>query len=542
MMSHAVALKGSGELQRKYRRKPRAAYMSIWCRGKPITHEELFHYTNGRFLADEKNQFDRRYVKFNLQALCDVAAAAGDTTSSITTIEKLEGGFSKALLMTKKDGHKVIAKIPCRIAGPAFVTTASEVGVLEYLKRYTTIPVPRVFSWYSDSFNPVGAEYIVMEKAPGVPLFERRGKMLDIEKLELIKQLTQLEAQLLAMRFPAYGGLFLRSDSGRFERCRELQDSLFCVGPSPERSFAEPTSFQGPWDALSDLGVAIANREISRIKSRPEHKKPSPTCALLEMVTGVMKRLDLNPVLAQVSQPTLWHTDLHMGNIFVDPADNSRITTLIDVQSQSILPLFLQAQWPVFLKPPHNYPQGIVQPQLPVDFETYKDNEKAAARQEWEQAKAAKAYEVSTILQNKIANKAMNIPRVFRELFIRAGEASDVASGAVPLRECLIEIFQNWADLGFTGDCPYSFSKEEISMHEQEFADYREWNDLQQAVMQALDTDAEGWVAPQVDFEMRKRQNRELLDLYLKEVKASGEMSTKQGRSMWPFPMETVVV
>lgn len=80
-----------------------------------------------------------------------------------------------------------------------------------------------------------------MEKAAGVPLFERWGAMPDIEKLELIKHLTQFEAQLSALSFPAYGGLYLKSDVDSVE-CRDLdkdidQAGLFYIGPSPERSF-----------------------------------------------------------------------------------------------------------------------------------------------------------------------------------------------------------------------------------------------------------------------------------------------------------------
>ena len=71
-------------------------------------------------------------MKFDVDALCDIAAAAGGHLSRITTIEKMEGGFSKALLMKKANGIEVIAKIPCRIAGPTSLTTSSEVGVLEY--------------------------------------------------------------------------------------------------------------------------------------------------------------------------------------------------------------------------------------------------------------------------------------------------------------------------------------------------------------------------------------------------------------------------
>jgi hypothetical protein len=50
----------------------------------------------------------------------------------------MEGGFSKALRMTKEDGTEVIAKIPCPNAGPASYTTASEVAVMKYGKCHSS--------------------------------------------------------------------------------------------------------------------------------------------------------------------------------------------------------------------------------------------------------------------------------------------------------------------------------------------------------------------------------------------------------------------
>jgi hypothetical protein len=99
--------------------------------GIPIFREDLFAYTNGHFLVDEGRQLSRRYVRFDLDALCNTAATVGDP-SRVTAVEKIEGGFSKAFLMKKANRTEVIAKIPCRIAGPLSLTTAGEVGALEY--------------------------------------------------------------------------------------------------------------------------------------------------------------------------------------------------------------------------------------------------------------------------------------------------------------------------------------------------------------------------------------------------------------------------
>ncbi|GAM87917.1 hypothetical protein ANO11243_059450 [Dothideomycetidae sp. 11243] len=104
--------------------------------GAKISHEDLFRYTNGRFLVNEREQTAKRFVKCDLEALCDAVAASCSSYSSIVAVDKHEGGFSKAFVMTKADGTEVVAKIPCSFAGPPILTTACEVGILEYSKAY----------------------------------------------------------------------------------------------------------------------------------------------------------------------------------------------------------------------------------------------------------------------------------------------------------------------------------------------------------------------------------------------------------------------
>lgn len=426
--------------------------------------------------------------------------------------------------------------------------------------------MPRVLSWSSDSSNAVGAEYIIMEKAAGVPLFQLWGTMTEFEKLQLIKNLTKLEAQLAAIKFPAYGGLYLRTDMSRSNRALDGDidpSQSFCIGPTCDRAFdtdVTPESNRGPcafprlFDAshaelylgysLSDFGVSIAQRELFRISRENQQSQSNyykgtvdQQRQLLQVAVGVMERLDSNDLLRNACQPTLWHTDLHMGNIFVAPDECSRIVSLIDFQSTSVLPAFLQAQWPIFLKPPQNYDyvKGIFQPKLPDDFDQLDEESRILALREWAQVKLAKAYEVSTYLEDKPAHNAMNVPRVFRELFIRCGEVSEV--GIVPLRACLMEIFQNWAGLGFSGDCPYSFSQAEIDQHERQFAQYRAWHEVRSLAEECLDTDAEGWIAPHLDINEKRRQNEELMALYIEKV--AGERSAEEAKAMWPFYSET---
>ena len=220
----------------------------------------MFKYTNGRFLANEKKALDRRYVTFDIDRLCAIAASTGQH-SPVCAIEKMEGGFSKALLLRKEDGSEIVAKIPFSIAGPPKYTTASEVAVLQYRKHsvtdeltlcsrlmastvntHTQVSVPRVLAWSSDPSNPVGVEYIIMEKAPGIQLFKAWDDMSDADQFSLVLKLTKLEGQIAKIRFPASGSLCLRESMGDSDAYVSLDSEIdpsgqFCIGPSCERGW-----------------------------------------------------------------------------------------------------------------------------------------------------------------------------------------------------------------------------------------------------------------------------------------------------------------
>lgn len=106
--------------------------ISLTSHGEPIQCEQLFEYTNGRFLVNEKHEISKRYAKFDLEALCTVVSSLPSVSSPISKIDKLEGGFNKALLITAENGKEIIAKIPCPSVVPAEYSTASEAASLEY--------------------------------------------------------------------------------------------------------------------------------------------------------------------------------------------------------------------------------------------------------------------------------------------------------------------------------------------------------------------------------------------------------------------------
>lgn len=141
----------------------------------------------------------------------------------------------------------------------------------------------------------------------------------------------------------------------------------------------------------------------------------------------------------KVSEPVLWHTDLHMGNIYVSEEDPANIVSLIDWQSIVVSPLFFQARFPEFLPVEEDYALGTSEfPKLPQNYDEMKADDKEYAEYKLKEAKLAKVYELSSGSKNNQAYKALRIPSFLRELFIRCGEVSE--EGMIPLRVCLIEL------------------------------------------------------------------------------------------------------
>jgi hypothetical protein len=91
------------------------------------------------------------------------------------------------------------------------------------------------------------------------------------------------------------------------------------------------------------------------------------------MTKDVMSMMDNKSLLfSKLSEPVLWHTDLHMGNIYVSHEDPVKIVSLIDWQSIVVSPLFLQARFPEFLPVDETYILGTQDfPQLPLTSTTW---------------------------------------------------------------------------------------------------------------------------------------------------------------------------
>lgn len=135
------------------------------------------------------------------------------------------------------------------------------------VKQHTSVPVPEVYAWSSDPTNPVGAEYIIMEKAAGILLFKIWGEISLSDKLELVKRLTAFERELCSLQLPAYGSLYLRSFGGGLPNFKPLgieadPSQSYCVGRSADRVYA-PEDVEG---LNIDLGPCKHSLVVSLVR------------------------------------------------------------------------------------------------------------------------------------------------------------------------------------------------------------------------------------------------------------------------------------
>lgn len=256
---------------------------------------------------------------------------------------------------------------------------------------------------------------------------------------------------------------------------------------------------------------------------------------LLQKVLSILLVLSQDPRVTQAQTSVLWHTDLHLGNIFVSHEDLTLISGIIDWQSAQAAPTLIQARFPEFLQPPKNYIPGATAPSLPDNFDELDADEKAKATEENELASQSKYYEMSCLAYNKHVYDAMKLDRRLWEPFT----CSQLSSGGslVPLRNSLVRIFLDWHILGLPGHCPFKFTEEELRRHHDQVQRYEDRKYLWDIAKFQLCTDDSGWV--QVDrWEMTNKMNEYLFDMYIETL--SEELSPQGAAKQWPFPPKGV--
>jgi hypothetical protein len=97
--------------------------------------QDLFNYTRGHFVCNEKHEMLQRHVRFDVNELARCAAEAVGAKTCVGIAKYPDGMYNKSMLLTMDDGSRVVAKVPNPNAGLPHLTTASEVATMDFVNQ-----------------------------------------------------------------------------------------------------------------------------------------------------------------------------------------------------------------------------------------------------------------------------------------------------------------------------------------------------------------------------------------------------------------------
>ncbi|KIM43715.1 hypothetical protein M413DRAFT_387255 [Hebeloma cylindrosporum] len=266
--------------------------------------------------------------------------------------------MNRVFSLSFDNGVEFIAKIPFYIAGPKHFSTASEVATLDYLRTELGVRVPNVRAWCSRAEStPVGTEYIMYDKIPGVPLYQHETE-LPMEKdpyVDILPPIQSLESALARIYFSQIGSIYYKADVSESLRDRPLYDDMplsansarFCIGPTVNCEFwrgerATLDIDRGPWSDVHSYMFALAACARASISASPDPSTDDEYLRLISVYESMV------PHIAPLrTEYILAHPDLHASNIITtETTDPCKITGIIDWQGALIAPYYAQLSTP----------------------------------------------------------------------------------------------------------------------------------------------------------------------------------------------------
>ncbi|KAI4120213.1 MAG: hypothetical protein LQ338_007177 [Usnochroma carphineum] len=464
-------------------------------------------------------------------------AAESVGSKSCRNVEKYqEGQYNKVFLVTTEDGKEVIAKVPQPNAGRPHFTTASEVATMDYARNVLDLPVPEVYAWNSKaSTSSVGAEYIIMEKAPGVELGCVWPKLHGKQRIKIVKQLIHFQKRFTASTFSGIGSLYYAESledgvssisvgEGTLKAASSSKN--FVLGPITDERFfeegrGEVACGRGPCtlvilgliftplilfsgSSTEDYLVALGLHELSYVRCAKKPLSPgifggpggyqpsiAGKVAALEDYVKIARYLPLKE--PAFTAAVLWHDDLHSGNIFVHPDDPSQITSIIDWHTAYISPLIRHRLWPALLD--FEGPKPLLgwvgdarkAPELPANYQELSGEEQKDAEALVRQQSSYKLFEIYSAKENPNVSRALLHQPTPRCHLI--DYAAITAHHTEPyVKALLIELVDAWERIvGPEGpSCPLHYSEHERKIRAKELNMWSDCCDLLDSVNDSL--------------------------------------------------------
>jgi hypothetical protein len=210
---------------------------------------------------------------------------------------------------------------------------------------------------------------------------------------------------------------------------------------------------------------------------------------LLDACSKTLKFLVSLPEVQDAARPILFHPDLHTRNIFVDETDFTKVTGIIDWQSATVSPAFVYAA---------DTPDFAAKLELDKTLEiSAKEEASADSNSPLARMQADADFCMRTwAAVEQVHQGYREAGRLGQTLlsFLAAGHCGWLKDPTT-LQVLLLNLYEDWTDLGLPGQCPYQPSTEEIARAHEVRERLQTTQRLKQLLSRNLRCDFDGWVA-----------------------------------------------
>jgi len=253
------------------------------------------------------------------------------------------GSFNLLYTLEFSDGAKWAVRIPCPGENGSLVPKSprmlfSEIMTMSFIRRNTSIPIPRVYDFCETPSNEIGVPYILMEFAEGFPVYQKwfddTGPTPKLERqMRILDTTAAAMSQLSKFQFDKIGSLHFEPGNSSLIDIRQCNVVDETTGIADTQSGAKYSRI-GPFDSSQEYFVALL-----RMRETPSDPFSIGILHLLKMMIECIPRsvsLDTGTPEDDRESFVLAHPDFDSQNVLV--SEDGTLTALLDWDNVHTVP------------------------------------------------------------------------------------------------------------------------------------------------------------------------------------------------------------
>lgn len=217
------------------------------------------------------------------------------------------------------------------------IKTKNEIGIMTWIAKHTTIPIPAWIAYDASEENPIGHEYTLLSRVRGVTLSDVYDTLDEPQMIHVLDQVIDVLLQLHGHPWDQIGGLAL-NDEGEPVLAQVLDETFWQAADAeqywPPGETVATLNIRGPYPTYVEYVSAQVRQYARLIRVHNKLEFMRETLPRLEAFVAALPRHadELNRVALRLA-----HKDLHLANIMFEPASGD-VTAVLDWEFSGVVP------------------------------------------------------------------------------------------------------------------------------------------------------------------------------------------------------------